>query len=76
MAHEIILVYDGDCPLCRRYALLTRIRASAGPLLLHDARQGGAIVAAIGARGLKLDEGMVLAIDTAAEGAAAAGVAE
>lgn len=62
---RLILVYDGDCPLCRHYALLTRVNAGSGGLQLHNARDGGAIVAAISARGLKLDEGMVLIIDGA-----------
>ena len=61
-AGQLILVYDGDCPLCRHYALLTRIAASGNTLHLHDARDGGAIVAAISARGLRLDDGMVLII--------------
>ena len=58
----IVLVYDGDCPLCRHYATLTRIRTSAGALVLHDARSGGEIVAWLSRHGVDLDEGMAVII--------------
>ena len=34
------IVYDGLCPFCSNYARLTRLRVSAGPITLIDARDG------------------------------------
>ncbi|MBN8530306.1 MAG: DUF4166 domain-containing protein [Alphaproteobacteria bacterium] len=55
-------VYDGECPLCRSAALALRIRETVGRLHLLNAREAGdhPLMRAINARGLNLDEGMVL----------------
>jgi predicted DCC family thiol-disulfide oxidoreductase YuxK len=55
-----ILVYDGDCPFCGAYVKRLRVESALGPLELVDARDGGAIVDEIRARGYNLDEGMAL----------------
>lgn len=57
---EAWLVYDGACPFCNRYAAYLDVRSAIGTLTLVDARQGGPVVADVLARGLVLDEGMVL----------------
>ena len=57
---EAVLVYDGDCPFCSRYVALLRLREAMGGMRLVNARDGGPEVTAIRARGLDLDEGMVL----------------
>jgi len=54
------LLYDGDCPFCSRYVKLVGIRAAVGPLRLINAREGGPEFDEVIARGLDLDEGMVL----------------
>ena len=54
------LVYDGACPFCKRYATYLDVRSAIGELTLVDARQGGPVVEDVLARGLVLDEGMVL----------------
>ena len=54
------LVYDGECPLCLRYAAYLDARSAIGELTLVDARQGGTIVEEVKSRGLVLDDGMVL----------------
>ncbi|MFO1070638.1 MAG: DCC1-like thiol-disulfide oxidoreductase family protein [Geminicoccaceae bacterium] len=56
------LVYDGECPFCRRYAALVRLRQSVGEVRLVDARAGGPLVREVEAAGLDLDEGMVLKV--------------
>jgi len=55
-------IYDGDCPLCRNAAQALRLKESLGGLNLLDARDGKGhpLLAAIRARGLDLDEGMVI----------------
>ena len=55
-----VIVYDGDCPFCSRYAALVTLRQAVGPVTLQDARAGGPLVARLTAEGYDLDEGMVL----------------
>ncbi|WP_144631479.1 DCC1-like thiol-disulfide oxidoreductase family protein [Bordetella genomosp. 13] len=57
---DIWLVYDGECPLCRTYCKVVRIREAAGRLHLVDARQPGPLMDEITAAGLDIDQGMVL----------------
>lgn len=59
---EILLVYDRQCPACEFYCNLVRIRESVGRLVLVDAREGGAIMDEITARGLDIDQGMVVKV--------------
>ena len=58
--NDPILVYDQECPFCSAYVRMLRIRETVGKLVLHDARQGGAIVDEITQQGLDIDQGMVL----------------
>lgn len=57
---KLILVYDRECPMCDAYCRMVRIREAAGKLELFDARDGGPIIDDLTARGLDIDEGMVL----------------
>jgi len=61
---EILLVYDKQCPVCDAYCRMIRIRESAGTLRLVNARDAGAIMDEITAKGLDIDEGMVLKLGT------------
>ena len=60
------LIYDGDCPFCRRYVQLVRLRKAVGDIVLVDARAGGPAVERARAEGFDLDEGMVLYLGEAA----------
>jgi predicted DCC family thiol-disulfide oxidoreductase YuxK len=60
---ETIILYDGDCPFCSRYVRVLRLRETLGEVRLINARDGGPEVEAAVARGLDLDEGMVLRLD-------------
>ncbi len=64
MTHEaeIIVVYDRQCPVCEYYCSIVRIRESAGRLVLIDARDGGPVMEEINARGLSIDQGMVVKV--------------
>lgn len=62
-AREILLVYDRECPVCDAYCRMARIRESAGALRLVNARDRGAILGEITARGLDIDQGMVLKVE-------------
>lgn len=61
--HEVIVVYDKQCPACDYYCNMVRIRESVGHLVLLDARAAGPIMDAITARGWDIDQGMVVKVD-------------
>lgn len=56
---EAWIVYDGECPYCRNYVRLVRLRDALGTVRLIDARKGGPEVEHVRAAGLDLDEGMI-----------------
>jgi predicted DCC family thiol-disulfide oxidoreductase YuxK len=59
-----VVVYDGECPFCAAYVRMTRLRESAGPVTLVDARTGEhPVLGRIRERGLDLDRGMVVELD-------------
>lgn len=56
----ILLIYDKDCPVCNAYCQMIRIRQSVGELKLINAREDTEVMQQITARGLDIDQGMVL----------------
>ena len=62
MSEPILLVYDKDCPACNAYSQLVRIRQSVGELQLVNAREDSAVMRELTARGLDIDQGMVLLV--------------
>lgn len=56
------LVYDGECPICRRYVRWQRIRKEVGELELIDARQDSEARQELTALGIDLDQGFALQI--------------
>lgn len=56
----VVVVYDGECPVCSAYVRYVRIKESVGGLSLYNARDGGEWIERIKQAGLNLDEGMVL----------------
>lgn len=59
---QVMVVYDKQCPACDYYCNMVRIREAAGQLVLIDARDGGPIMDEITARGLDIDQGMVVKV--------------
>jgi predicted DCC family thiol-disulfide oxidoreductase YuxK len=59
---EIVVVYDKQCPACDYYCNMVRIRESVGRIVLVDARDGGPIMEEITAKGLDIDQGMVVKV--------------
>ena len=59
---EILLVYDKECPACNAYCQIVRIRESVGDLKIIDAREQSDVLDEITAKGLDIDQGMVLKI--------------
>jgi predicted DCC family thiol-disulfide oxidoreductase YuxK len=56
----LVIVYDGQCPFCSAYVRLLRLRESAGPVRLVDARGDDPAVRTVRALGVDLDAGMVV----------------
>ncbi|MGP9801780.1 DCC1-like thiol-disulfide oxidoreductase family protein [Rheinheimera sp. NSM] len=56
----ILLIYDKDCPVCRAYSQMVRIRQSVGELQLINAREDSNVMRELSAQGLDIDQGMVL----------------
>jgi predicted DCC family thiol-disulfide oxidoreductase YuxK len=61
---EVLVVYDKECPACDYYCTMVRIKESVGRLVLVDARDGGPLMDEITAKGLDIDQGMVVKIGT------------
>lgn len=61
----IWFVYDGECPLCTNAAMALRIKQQYGKLHLLNAREASddSLIREITARGLDLDQGMVIWAD-------------
>lgn len=57
---KTLVVYDGECPFCARFAAWQRLKDSVGPVSLHNARVESELVSALWAEGFDLNEGMVL----------------
>ncbi len=57
---EILLVYDRECPACNVYCQVVKIRESVGNLRIVDARENSEVLHEITAKGLDIDQGVVL----------------
>ena len=60
--NDIIIVYDGECPFCKQYMRLLRLRANASSVRLLDARDDDPQIDEIVRRGYNLDQGMIVII--------------
>ncbi len=60
---DVLLVYDKECPFCDNYCQLVRVREAVGSLKIVNARESSAIMDEITARGLDIDQGMVLKLE-------------
>ena len=60
---QLVLIYDGECPVCQRYSTMLRIRKDIGDLELINARESEAVRLEVEQAGYDLDEGMVLKVD-------------
>jgi predicted DCC family thiol-disulfide oxidoreductase YuxK len=60
---ESYLLYDGECPACRSYVALARLRQHFPDIRVLDARREADRVAALRGRGFEINDGMVLCLD-------------
>jgi len=59
---QVVLIYDGDCPLCARYSHANRLRRDVGEWTLVNARERPDVVSALARKGFDLNEGFVLTV--------------
>ncbi len=57
------LLYDGECPFCRNYTELYKIRQAAGTMRLVNAREKGPEYDLVKTAGYNIDEGMALSYE-------------
>jgi len=57
---RLTIIYDGDCPFCGAYAKLYAVRANAGDLAMVNARDHPDVVNALRAKGMEINDGMVV----------------
>lgn len=56
------LLYDGECPACRSYVAIARLRQLWPDLRILDARKEPELVAELRAKGYEINEGFVLSL--------------
>jgi predicted DCC family thiol-disulfide oxidoreductase YuxK len=61
--HTNFLLYDGDCPACRAYVAMARLRQLYPNLRLMSARIEPDLVAELRRSGFEINEGMILSLD-------------
>lgn len=59
---KVVVVYDYECPACDNYCRMLRLKDSIGEIELVDAREKSEFVSEISARGLDIDQGMVVIV--------------
>lgn len=62
MPEKTLLIYDGDCPFCAKFAQLVRFKKAAGAVEMVNAREHPELVKDFAAKGIDLDKGMALQI--------------
>ena len=60
---KIVVVYDHECPFCRRYCQLLRLRQEFTEVELVNARESHPLCEEINRLGLSLDDGMVVQLE-------------
>ena len=61
--NKILLIYDKQCPVCRYYCQVVRVRKTLGQLQTVNARENSEVLDEITRQGLNMDDGMVLKLD-------------
>lgn len=60
--HGNFLLYDGECPACRSYVAIARLRQLWPDLRILDARQEPELVTELRVKGYEINEGFVLSL--------------
>lgn len=59
---RISVIYDGECPVCKNYLQILRIRETVADIQVINAREYHPIINEVNRRGFDLDNGMVVKI--------------
>jgi predicted DCC family thiol-disulfide oxidoreductase YuxK len=62
---EIVLIYDGECPLCASFTRMARLRECLGAITLINARDLDKAALQLMINGFDIDKGMVLKVGDA-----------
>jgi predicted DCC family thiol-disulfide oxidoreductase YuxK len=60
---RLVVVYDGDCPLCSSYVRRIRIAENVTQIDLLNARDHLALVESFRERGIEINRGMIVMVD-------------
>lgn len=60
---KVSILYDGECPVCRNYVRMMRLRESFGEVALANARERPDLVARYREIGMEVNDGIVLDLD-------------
>jgi predicted DCC family thiol-disulfide oxidoreductase YuxK len=63
MPESSFLLYDGECPVCQRYVLWVAVREARPDIRLINAREAESLVFELRARGIEVNDTMVLRLD-------------
>jgi len=59
-SERLLVVYDGDCPLCANFVRLYSARKNVSGLELINAREQPALVRELRSKGMEINEGMIV----------------
>ncbi|HCM82990.1 MAG TPA: hypothetical protein DIS76_00305 [Rhodospirillaceae bacterium] len=60
--NTIYIIYDGLCPICSNYCRPARLNDSMAKLILVDARKPSGLMDEMTAKGVDIDQGMIVKI--------------
>jgi uncharacterized protein YbaR (Trm112 family) len=58
--NDNFLIYDGECPVCKRYVEFMRLQKAVGHVQLYNARENPELVSEMAERGFDIDDGILL----------------
>jgi len=59
-SERLLVVYDGDCPLCANFVTFYSASKNAGGMELINARERPALVQELRSKGMEINEGMIV----------------
>jgi DCC1-like thiol-disulfide oxidoreductase len=58
--NRLSVIYDGECPFCKRFAKFHAIRRNAGDIELINAREKPVLVHELRSKGMEINDGLVV----------------